>query len=321
MSPRMTFDSFYQQWFTEMAPQWRRMHQQGVEDIFRAHLLPALGHRPIGQITRADILQLRALLSQKPGKGGAKLSAARINKIMVLLSQIMAEASLRLGKPSPCLGIRQLKSMRPDIQPFTLEEVELICKEIHPDFRDYMLVRFYSGMRTSEIDGLCWDNVDFGAGDIRVRTIFSAGEFEAGGKTSGSMRDIPMLPPVRDALLRRREARDPRCPYVFHSKSGTAIDAHNFCNRVWYPLLERLGLKKRRPYQTRHTTATLMLAAGENPEWIAKIMGHANTQMLFTVYSRYVPNLTRRDGSAITELLRQRQEAALSPGDKGGEDE
>ena len=42
-----------------------------------------------------------------------------------------------------------------------------------------------------------------------------------------------------------------------------------------------------------------MLASGENPEWIAKLMGHANTQMLFTVYSRFVPNLTRQDGLAI----------------------
>ncbi|BBE11161.1 hypothetical protein HH1059_20760 [Halorhodospira halochloris] len=32
-------------------------------------------------------------------------------------------------------------------------------------------------------------------------------------------------------------------------------------------------------------------------------MGHSDTKMLFTVYSRYVPNLTRRDGSAIERLL------------------
>ena len=32
-------------------------------------------------------------------------------------------------------------------------------------------------------------------------------------------------------------------------------------------------------------------------------MGHANTEMLFKVYSRYVPNLTRKDGSAFERLL------------------
>jgi hypothetical protein len=32
-------------------------------------------------------------------------------------------------------------------------------------------------------------------------------------------------------------------------------------------------------------------------------MGHATTEMLFRVYSRYVPNLTRNDGSAFNRLL------------------
>jgi integrase len=45
------------------------------------------------------------------------------------------------------------------------------------------------------------------------------------------------------------------------------------------------------------------LGAGENPEWIAMQLGHSTTEMLFRVYSRYVPNLTRRDGSAFERLL------------------
>jgi integrase len=62
-------------------------------------------------------------------------------------------------------------------------------------------------------------------------------------------------------------------------------------------------MEYRRPYETRHTAATLWLASGEAPEWIARQMGHANTKMLFEIYSRYVPNLTRRDGSAFEQLL------------------
>ena len=45
------------------------------------------------------------------------------------------------------------------------------------------------------------------------------------------------------------------------------------------------------------------LASGEAPEWIARQLGHTTTEMLFRVYSRFVPNLTRQDGSAIDRLL------------------
>ena len=85
--------------------------------------------------------------------------------------------------------------------------------------------------------------------------------------------------------------------------SRALTDHRNVTKRVWNPTLTLLGLKHRRPYQTRHTTATLWLAAGENPEWIAKQLGHSTTKMLFEVYSRFVPNLTRQDGSAFNTLL------------------
>src|SRR5690606_9434837 len=117
-------------------------------------------------------------------------------------------------------------------------------------------------------------------------------------KTDGSQREILMSPPVYAALERMRE-RPGQGVYVFSIANGNPIDAHNFTNRIWNPLLDRLGLKRGRPYQTRHTAATRWLAAGENPEWIARQMGHTGTQMLFTVYSRFVANLTRRDGSAM----------------------
>jgi integrase len=65
---------------------------------------------------------------------------------------------------------------------------------------------------------------------------------------------------------------------------------------------EALKIVKRTLYQTRHTFGTLMLAAGENPEWIARQMGHEDTTVLFTVYSRFVQNLTRPDGSAFVTI-------------------
>jgi integrase len=108
---------------------------------------------------------------------------------------------------------------------------------------------------------------------------------------------------VIDALRRQQKASGPISDYVFCTRTGNPIDPVNFTKRVWYPLLGHLGLEARRPYQTRHTAATLWLAAGENPAWIARQMGHASTEMLFRVYTRYVPNLTRNDGAAMERLL------------------
>ena len=306
------FDEFSVTWRAEMTPQWRRLHRQSVDAIFVAHLLPAFGDRPLSSIAKADVLAFRAGLAKLPGRGNTVLSPSSINKIIGVLRQCLTEASDRFGLPDTFKGVKRLKARRPDVQPFSMEEVERIRTTIRADYRHYVTVRFFTGMRTGEINGLKWKYVDFDRGLILVRETFADGMVEEDAKTEQSIRDIPMLPIVREALEAQRKVRHPDSEYVFASANGLPIDAHNFANRVWYPLLRYLELDKRRPYQTRHTTATLMLAAGENPEWIARLMGHANTQMLFTVYSRFVPNLTRQDGRAITGFLNSRSQGTPS---------
>lgn len=308
-----TFSDFSVTWRKEMAPQWRRQHRDSVDATFAAHLLTEFGERPVGSITKADVLTFRAKLAEMPGRSSPTLSPTTINRTMGLLRQCLTEASERFGTPDAFKGVKRLKGRRPDVKPFSLEEVEKIRSTIRADFRNYVTCRFFTGMRTGEINGLKWKYVDFEHEVIKVREVFSAGEAEENAKTESSIRDIPMLPMVKEALEQQWEDRDPDVEYVFCSRGGHPIDAHNFANRIWYPLLRYLELEKRRPYQTRHTTATLMLASGENPEWIARLMGHTNTQMLFTVYSRFVPNLTRQDGLAFTGLVNRKTDKAKPP--------
>ncbi len=55
------------------------------------------------------------------------------------------------------------------MEPFSLEEVKLIIDEVREDFKPYFTVRFFTGMRTSESDGLKWKYVDFDRRIILVR--------------------------------------------------------------------------------------------------------------------------------------------------------
>lgn len=125
-------------------------------------------------------------------------------------------------------------------------------------------------------------------------------------KTDGSQREIYMSQPVFDALQEQYKVTGGG-QFVFCNRDGKPLFNNNVTKRVWHPTLRFLGMKRRPPYQTRHTAATLWLGSGEAPEWIARQMGHTTTEMLFRVYSRYVPNLTRQDGSAFERLLQGQQ--------------
>ncbi|RMF41646.1 MAG: site-specific integrase, partial [Anaerolineae bacterium] len=295
------FREFAQTWLTENAATWKQSVLEGYQATVRDFLNPRFGHYEVGAITKADVLAFRAELVKTPGKGGKPRSPSRINNIMKPLRGILTEASDRFDFPNPFRGVKKLRETKKDIHPFTLDEVMLLCREVRRDYQNYLIVRFFTGMRTGEIDGLKWKYVDFERNLILVRETVLNGRVET-PKTQSSVRDIVMLPIVREALIDQRKYTGNK-ELVFCTRAGTPLHPNNFRRRVWQPLLRRLGLPIRRPYETRHTAATLWLASGENPEWVARQLGHSNTEMLFRVYSRYIPNLTHMDGTRIHQLI------------------
>lgn len=294
-------------WFNENLVRWRSATRESNLGAIEKHLKPRFGDRPISAVTKPDVLAFRGELASLPGKRrDSTLTAKTINHIIGVLSMIMAEAAERYDIDDPCRSIKRLRQKRVDINPFSLDEVQLILSSVRRDFRDYFTVRFFTGVRTGELHGLRWKHIDFARRQILIRETFSKGRWEY-TKTDGSQREVDMSSIVFDALEARYQAVPPKPDdLVFPNAKGEPLNVQNVTNRVWYPLLRYLGLEARRPYQCRHTAATLWLASNENPEWIARQLGHTTTEMLFKTYSRYVPNLTRRDGSAFEQVLKSR---------------
>ena len=297
------FKDFCWQWYEENAIRWKESYTKIIQCNLNKYLVPEFGDQAVGSISRASILQFRASLAKvQPETKTKPLSNDRINHIMTPLRMIFEEATERFEFNTPFRNIKPLKVQTTDVEPFSLEEVQLIISKVRHDFRDYFLIRFFTGMRTGEVDGLQWKYVDIDKRQILIRETVVQGKVSS-TKNLGSKRIIEMSAPVIEAFKRLQQNALPNDKFVFTNKVGKPLEHRNVTQRIWYPLLDQLGLNRRNPYQTRHSAATLWLAAGESPEWIARQMGHSTTRMLFTIYSRYVPNLTRQDGSAIDRLL------------------
>lgn len=293
------FNSFSQEWYEVNRVRWKHSYRKIVIHNLK-YLNLAFGEQNIDQITRSEILKFRAGVMDVRDDG-KQLSSEFINHMMTTLRMILAEGAHQYGFKTPFENIKSLSVRRTDVDPFTIEEVFQFLAGIRADFHSYFLVRFFTGMRSSEIDGLRWEYVDFKKGLILIRKTWVERREET-TKNDGSTREIEMSSMVRDALEKQFKVSG-QGTYVFPNKFGKPLDRGNVRDRIWKPALKQMGIKYRRPYETRHTAATLWLAAGEAPEWIARQMGHSTTKMLFTVYSRYVPNLTRRDGSAFEALI------------------
>ncbi|WP_192023071.1 tyrosine-type recombinase/integrase [Shewanella sp. WPAGA9] len=115
-----------------------------------------------------------------------------------------------------------------------LDEVFKFLDFVRPDFRCYFLTRFFSGLRTGEIDGLQWENIDFERRQILVRQSWVRSKLGP-VKTKTSLREIDMNELVYKSLTNHYKKSD-GYSFVFQTAGGKPMN--NMSYRVWYPTLE-----------------------------------------------------------------------------------
>ena len=90
------FGEFAETWYAEKEVEWRRSYRTTMRQSFDRYLLPRFGEKAVGRITKADVLAYRAELGKVTARGKqTTLSAARINKMLNPLRQILDEAADR----------------------------------------------------------------------------------------------------------------------------------------------------------------------------------------------------------------------------------
>jgi len=167
-------------------------------------------------------------------------------------------------------------------------------------YRNYFQFAVQTGLRPSEQVALKWAAVDEKFIHIELSRVRNREKEDL--KTESSRRAIEIRPGMRDALVKQWEqTKDFNRPYVFINTFGRPI-LQDKLREMWTRVIKKSGIRYRRMYECRHSFASWALAAGETPEWVARTLGHVDTSMVYKTYGRYIPNLTRRDGSAFEKL-------------------
>jgi len=77
----------------------------------------------------------------------------------------------------------------------------------------------------------------------------------------------------------------------------------NFTDRHFKPLLKKADLPNIRLYDLRHTTATLLLSAGENPKIVSERLGHASIVLTLDTYSHVLPTMQKTATNKMEKLM------------------
>jgi integrase len=153
---------------------------------------------------------------------------------------------------------------------FTDTEIKKLFKAKLP-WADTILIMIYTGLRISELLALTKFNVDIEKGFIT-----------GGIKTdAGKNRLIPIHPKILPFIKRWHETEGE----ALISREGKKLRTEYYRKKLYYPVLDKLGIEKRTPHSCRHTFASLMSRAGANPLHIQKIMGHTDYAFTANTYT------------------------------------
>ena len=250
-------------------------------NIIRDRINPYFADKEVTEIKPSDIKRWLYAIDDVGGK------SKRI--YLSILSGILQEALFdEVINRNPVRSVKLPKFDTPKIKPFTADEVHDIMSLAENDnYRYYIAIAFYTGMRSGEIIGLKKSDIDLDKQMIRVqRTRSRFGESTP--KTSWSNRDIPIIALLMPYILEVYNKHDNEYLLVTQYNKPY-ITTNVFQEQFWKPSLKELGIEYRRPYNARHTYATNMLYNNlVTPVQLAQLLGHANTQMVFDVYVNYI---------------------------------
>jgi integrase len=291
-----TFHEFASEWLA--AREQEGLGERTIEDYRWAlthHLLPFFKTYRLNEITVREVDRYK---THKAGEG--VLSANTANKTLVRLSQILSVAvEYELIPANPAAGKRRrLKSSRPDRASVEPEQLMSLLEGAGSN-RPLIAMLAGTGLRIGEAVALCWRNVDFPTGTVRV----------VKSKTDAGVRVVDLTPALRDELLAHKAGARWSAPDdpVFATRTGRPQNRHNARRSVLLPAvkaanakLAKLGIAEIEGvglHGLRRTYASLRAAAGDDPAYVSEQLGHEDPRFTLRVYTHAAKRRQRLTGS------------------------
>lgn len=280
------------------------------EQVFRLYVLPPLGHYRLKDLRPEHIQNLyNSMLAE--GK-----SVHQVHYAHVVLRQALNMAQ-KLGLVTSAATSRVLLPQKPHKEMRVLDEGEvarLLEAARETRFESLLYLAVTTGMRTGELLGLKWDDIDWDAKTLRVERQVTANRREftdtktryARRTISLGDRSVEMLRTQRQRLvLERQFAKDRWKEYglVFPSTIGTPL-THMSLWKSFKKILRSANLPDIRLHDLRHTSATLMLSHGVPLVVASRRLGHSKASITLDVYGHLLPSLQQQAADVMDDLVK-----------------
>jgi integrase len=327
---RDTVNEFLDKWLAAAKQKVCARTYEDYVGLLRLYVRPALGTKKLSALRVLDVQDFINGMVERKTKQGRKLSPRTVRYTHAIFQRALKRAvKWKILSSNPASDVELPKNVRREMKVLTPEETRAFLEEAYKGKHGLMFaLAVHTGMRPEEYLGLKWVDIDFQAGTVTVqrtlvwkrwKTEYYFGE----PKTSRSRRTIPLpaflLKELGAHKIRQAEHRlkvgskwvNHDLVFCSHGKAKTHEGAgmphsvRNLQRRHFKPILERAGLPDIRLYDLRHTCATLLLQAGENPKVVSERLGHASIVLTLDVYSHVLPTMQASATEKLEKILKK----------------
>lgn len=305
---------------SEVALEWLNRHDlansthAGYEKIVRVHIIPGIGHLPIGKITSSEVAKFYRDCSEHGRRDGKNLngplSANSVNKIHIVLGGIMrsaVEANLIAIDPTQRKSIvkapskKQIEAESNELVVWTLRQLQDFLRWSEYVDKDDLVVLWkvlaWTGMRRSEAIALRWSDIQFSDAKIEIRRAADPARGKSLKKTkTGKARPVLIDNALLDELKYWKQLRANLGPefvkpgsFVFGTYKNELRGPNDVTARWSRAVTRAQGSISDLPWLTikglRHTHATLLLQSGVSPKVVQERLGHADISITLGTYS------------------------------------
>jgi integrase len=305
---QVTVRQYLERWLKSVKPTVQPNTFDPYQRHCNRHIIPKLGNHKMGQLAPVHV---EGLYKDLMADG---VSAALTRKVGTTLTIALGEAvRLKVIPYNPAADIRKPKAEKPEMQVLDPDQVAVFLAEAEKE-RLYALyvTALDSGMRPGELFALQWPDIDFNSGHM---TVTKSLEEIAGRlwvkevKTKKGRRRIDLSPFTVAALhehCKRMLAEGLAAGPVFCNSIGTYLRRNDVRDHSFKPTLKRAKLPDIRLYDLRHTCATLLLLAGENPKVVSERLGHATVTLTLDTYSHVLPTMQKQAAAKLGRIPGQK---------------
>lgn len=328
----LTVEEYLDKWLKSAArPRVSERTADGYDALLERYIRKPLGHKRLDKLQPLDI---QKVYGEMLARG---LSARYVRHVHSVLHNALKQAvKWNMLFRNPASLVELPKVPHKERRVLSPEEAVLFLQTAD-DMPFGLLFEFalLTGMRPEEYLALQWTDIDFERGTAVVRRALiqhkKKWSFEE-PKTARSRRTVSLPTPLVQKLIshKRRQAEQrlflgatwQAFDLVFCSETGTPLSIPNLTYRYFRPILEKAGLPRIRLYDLRHSCATLLLIAEENPKIVSERLGHSTIVLTLDTYSHVLSTMQQQATAKLERMLYSQrhtigtQEDVLSASDR-----